>query len=102
MRGGSEGSLFVPLLKLLNVETHNAIAISLFAAVFMSIVDVILYWSQGYILMVEGAVVITGALIGSRIGSLISLRTKSRSLEIGLSILIISLAAATLLNTVFI
>ncbi len=102
MRGGSEGSLFVPLLKLFNVDTHKAIATSLFAAVFTSIVGVILYWSQGYLLIVEGVVVIIGAVIGSRFGSLISLKTKSRSLEMGLSILIISLAAVTLLNTIFI
>ena len=102
MRGGSEGSLFVPLLKMFNIDTHKAIATSLFAAVLTSIVGVILYWSQGYLLIVEGTVVMVGAVIGSRIGSLISLQTKSRSLEIGLSVLIISLAAVTFLNSVFI
>ncbi|MDF1540113.1 MAG: sulfite exporter TauE/SafE family protein, partial [Candidatus Thorarchaeota archaeon] len=45
MRGGSEGSLFVPLLTAMNVETHKAIATSLFAAVFTSTVGALLYWS---------------------------------------------------------
>ncbi len=101
MRGGSEGSLFVPLLTAMNVETHRAIATSLFAAIFTSTVGVFLYWSQGYLVLVEGLAVIIGSVIGSRIGSHVSLQTKPRWLEAGLSVLIIVLAVATFLNAVF-
>ncbi|MHA1770525.1 MAG: sulfite exporter TauE/SafE family protein [Candidatus Thorarchaeota archaeon] len=98
MRGGSEGSLFVPILRLFNVDMRRAIATALFAAVFTSLVGVFLYWSQSYLLVVEGLVVLLGSTIGARFGSFFSLKTKPRWLEHGLSILIIILAIATLLK----
>ena len=98
MRGGSEGSLFVPLQRLLNVEMHKAIATALFAAIFTSIVGVILYWGRGHLLLLPGAIVLIGSTIGSRIGSRFSLETKSRWLEVGLTILILVLAGIPLLE----
>ncbi|MDF1540119.1 MAG: hypothetical protein P1Q69_14585, partial [Candidatus Thorarchaeota archaeon] len=59
------------------------------------------FWSQGYLFLVEGIAVIIGSVIGSRIGSFVSLQTKLKWLEAGLSILIIVLAVATFLNAVF-
>jgi len=98
MRGGSEGSLFVPLLRVLNVDMHKAIATALFAAVFTSIVGVFLYWAQGHLVWDQGLAVIVGSVIGARLGSYRSIKTKSRSLEIGLSVVIVILAMVTLLK----
>lgn len=101
MRGGSEGSLFVPLQRLLNVEMHKAIATALFAAIFTSIVGVSLYWGYGQLLLLPGFVVLLGSAIGSRIGSHFSLETKSKLLEAGLTILILVLAGIPLLDVLF-
>jgi uncharacterized membrane protein YfcA len=98
MRGGSEGSLFVPILRTFNVEMHCAIATSLFSAIFTSIVGVLLYWSQQQLLLVEGLVVLIASGIGSRLGSMVSLKTKPKWLEIGLSVVIIILAGIPLLR----
>ncbi|MGY5872730.1 MAG: sulfite exporter TauE/SafE family protein [Candidatus Thorarchaeota archaeon] len=102
MKGGSGGSLFGPLLKSFNVEIHRAIATSLFSVIFTSLVGVILYWSNGQILIVEGVAVLVGSIIGTRLGSKRSLKTKSRSLEIGLSIVVIVLASITLLKALIV
>jgi uncharacterized membrane protein YfcA len=101
MRGGSEGSLFVPILKTFNVEMHRAIATALFAAIFTSIVGVLLYWFQQELLLIEGLVVLATSGIGARIGSMFSLKTKPKWLEIGLSILIIILAGVPLFKVLF-
>jgi len=98
MRGGSEGSLFVPLLRALNVEMHKAIATALFSAVFTSIVGVALYWNQGHIPLLEGLALLIGSVIGARIGSMLSVKSKSRSLRLGLTTVIIVLAVLTLLK----
>ncbi len=98
MRGGSEGSLFVPLQRLLNVEMHKAIATALFAAIFTSIVGIVLYWGQGQLLLLPGLIVLMGSTIGSRIGSQFSLETKSKWLEAGLTFLILALAGVPLLR----
>lgn len=100
MRGGSEGSLFVPFQRLLNIEMHKAIATALFAAVFTSLVGVILYWGYGHLLLLPGSVVLLGSAIGSRIGSHFSLETNSKWLEIGLTIVILVLAGIPLLNVI--
>jgi len=98
MRGGSEGSLFVPILRTFNVDMHRAIATALFAAIFTAMVGVLLYWSQQQLLIFEGLIVLTTSGIGSRLGSMVSLRTKPRRLEIGLTIVIIGLSIVPLLK----
>ncbi|MFW9806514.1 MAG: sulfite exporter TauE/SafE family protein [Candidatus Thorarchaeota archaeon] len=98
MRGGSEGSLFVPLQRLFNVEMHKAIATALFAAIFTSIVGVLLYWGHGQLLLLPGVIVLIGSTIGSRIGSHFSLGTKSKWLEVGLTLVILILAGVPLLE----
>ncbi|MGY5859449.1 MAG: sulfite exporter TauE/SafE family protein [Candidatus Thorarchaeota archaeon] len=102
MKGGSGGSLFSPLLKSFNVEIHRAIATSLFSVIFTSLIGVILYWSNGQLLIAEGLAVLAGSIIGTRIGSKKSMKTKSRSLEIGLSIVVIVLACITLLKALIV
>ncbi|MGY5880197.1 MAG: sulfite exporter TauE/SafE family protein [Candidatus Thorarchaeota archaeon] len=98
MKGGSGGSLFSPLLRSFNVDIHKAIATSLFVAIFTSIAGVVLYWSQGQLLIIEGLVVLAGSIIGTRLGSKKSMKTKSRMLEIGLSAVVFGLASVTLLK----
>jgi len=98
MRGGSEGSLFVPLLRSVNVEMHRAISTALFAAIFTSLVGVALYLPHLSLLIIYGLVVLTGSAIGSRIGSIFSLRTKPHWLEKGLTVVIIALAMVPLLK----
>ncbi|MFW9974757.1 MAG: sulfite exporter TauE/SafE family protein [Candidatus Thorarchaeota archaeon] len=98
MRGGSEGSLFVPLQRLVNVEMHKAIATALFAAIFTSAVGVMLYWSHGTLLLLPGFIVLAGSAIGSHVGSRFSLETKSKWLEAGLTIVILILAGVPLME----
>lgn len=92
MRGGSGGSLFPPFLKAMRLDMHRAIATSLFATIFTAIGAVIIYWYRGDIILLPAVVVIIGSMAGARIGSSISLKTKSLWLEIGLSIFVIILA----------
>ncbi len=98
MRGGSEGFLFVPLLRSLNVDMHKAISTALFAAIFTSLVGVFLYWSHVHLLLLYGLVVLTGSAIGSRLGSKFSLETKPAWLERGLTVVIVLLAILPLLK----
>ena len=98
MRGGTEGSLFVPLLRSLNVDMHRAISTALFAAIFTSLVGVALYWIHLHPILLYGLVILTGSAVGSRIGSIFSLKTKPDWLEKGLSIIIICLSVLPLLK----
>ncbi len=100
MRGGSEGSLFVPLLRSFNVDMHRAISTALFAAIFTSLVGVSLYWTHMHLLLLYGLVVLVGSAVGSRIGSRFSLKTKPDWLEKGLTVVIILLAMLPLLKLI--
>ncbi len=102
MRGGSGGSLFPPFLRMMKLNMREAIATSLFATIFSAIAGVIIYWFRGDILMIPAVVVMVGSMSGARIGSLISLKIKPMSLEIGLSIFIIILALITVYKAVII
>lgn len=100
MRGGSGGSLFPPFLKLMKLDIHKAIATSLFATIFSAIAGVAIYWCRGDIILLPAIVVTVGSIVGARIGSLISLKTKSLWLEIGLSVLIIIMALVVLVKAI--
>ncbi len=101
LRGGSEGSLFVPLLRILNVDMHKAIATALFAAIFTSIVGVCFYWFHEHLLLIEGFAVLIGSGLGSRIGSSFSINTKPKWLELSLTIVILVLAGIPLAIELF-
>ena len=96
MRGGSGGSLFPPFLRTLNLKMHEAIATSLFTAIFTALVAVGLYWNRGNIAWIPAITVLLGSLVGPPLGSKISLKTKPRWLEIGLSILVVLLSLITI------
>ena len=92
MRGGSGGSLFPPFLRMMKLNIRKAIATSLFTTIFTAAAGVTVFWSRGKIILLPGLVVILGSISEARLGSLISLKTKPKWLEIGLSILVIILA----------
>jgi uncharacterized membrane protein YfcA len=95
MRGGSGGSLFPPFLRAMKLNIHKAIATSLFVTIFTATAAVIIYWDRGDIVWLPAVFVLIGSMIGARIGSRISLKTKPTWLEIGLTILVIALAFIT-------
>lgn len=100
MRGGSGGSLFPPFLKIMRLNIYAAIATSLFITIFTASAAVIIYWYRGDIVLLPAIVVIVGSIIGVKIGSLISLKTKSKWLEIGLSIFVVLLALLVIYKAV--
>ncbi len=95
MRGGSGGSLFPPFLKAMHLDIHKAIATSLFITIFTASAAIIIYWNRGNIPWLSALSVLIGSMIGVRIGSNISLRTKLFWLQIGLSVLVVGLALLT-------
>jgi uncharacterized membrane protein YfcA len=95
MRGGSGGSLLPSFLKTLKLNIHQAIATSLFVTMFTSFAAMLVYWHRGNIVWLPAITVLGGSLIGVRIGSKVSVKAKSRRLEIGLSVFVISLAFIT-------
>jgi len=95
MRGSSGGSLFPPFLRTMRFDMHKAIATSLLASIFTATAGMIIYWYRGDIVLIPALAVIIGSIGGARIGSLLSLKTKPRWLEFGLSIFVIILALAT-------
>ncbi|OFV68118.1 MAG: permease [Candidatus Syntrophoarchaeum caldarius] len=100
MRGGSGGSLFPPFLRMMKLDIRRAIATSLFATIFTAIAGAVIFWYRGDIILLPALAVIIGSVTGARTGSLISLRTKHRWLEIGLSILVIILALVVLIKAI--
>jgi len=92
MRGGSGGSLFPPFLRAMKLNIHKAIATSLFVTIFTASFAIIVYWHRGNIIWLPALSVLVGSVIGVRIGSKVSLKTKPFWLEIGLSIFVIALA----------
>jgi hypothetical protein len=96
MRGGSGGSLFPPFLRAMGLDVHRAIATSLLVTIFTAIAAVIVYWHRGDIIWLPALLVLIGSMVGARIGSRISLKTKPKCLEIGLTILVIALAFITI------
>nr|MDO8043984.1 sulfite exporter TauE/SafE family protein [Candidatus Baldrarchaeota archaeon] len=96
LRGGSGGSLFPPFLKMVGLNIRKAIATSLFATIFTATAGAIVFWSRGNVPFLPAVMVVAGSIIGARIGSLTSLKTKPMWLEIGLSSFIVILAIIVL------
>jgi len=96
LRGGSGGSLYPAIFKGIGLETHKAIATSLFVTIFTAFGAIAIYWPRGDIIWLPALYVLIGSIIGVRVGSKISLKTKPFWLEIGLAISIIALAIITI------
>jgi len=80
MRGGSGGSL-------------------LFVTIFTALAAIFIYWHRGNIFWLPALFVLIGSMIGARVGSKLSLKTKPFWLEIGLSVLIVILALLIVYKT---
>jgi len=92
IRGGSAGSLFPAFLKATGCDIHKAIATSLCVTIFTCIGAAVIFWSRGDIIWLPAIFALIGSMIGARLGSAVSLKTKSVWLEIGLGILVMGLA----------
>ena len=101
MRGGSGGSLFPPFLKSLRVDVKKAIATSLLATIFTALIAIGIFFWKGKILWIEGLIVMIGSVIGAKLGSLVSMKTKSKWLELGLAIVTVLLSCITLVKAAF-
>jgi hypothetical protein len=93
--GGSAGSLYPAFLKATGSDIHRAIATSLCVTIFTCIGAAAIFWSRGDIIWSPAIFALTGSMVGARLGSAVSLKTKSVWLEIGLGILIVGLALIT-------
>jgi hypothetical protein len=100
LRGGSGSSIFPALFKSLGLDTHQAIATSLTVSIFTAFGAIPIYWHRGDIIWLPALFVLIGSMIGARIGSKASLKTKPFWLEVGLSIFVIALALIMLYKTV--
>jgi len=100
MRGGSGGSLFPPFLKAMGLDIHRAIATSLFVTIFTAVAACIIYWHRGDIAWLPALSVLVGSMIGARLGSKASLKTKPVWLEIGLSVLVLILASLVIYKAI--
>lgn len=96
MRGGSGGALFPPFLRAMKLNIHKAIATSLFVTIFTAMAAIVIYWHRGDIVWLPAIFVLIGSMIGARIGSRASLKTKPTRLQIGLTILVVALAFITI------
>jgi len=99
LRGGSGGQIFPALFKNLGLDTHQAIATSLTVSIFTAFGAIPIYWNRGDIIWFPAFCVLIGSMLGARIGSKISLKTKPAWLDIGLAILVITLALLTVCKT---
>ncbi|NAT10965.1 hypothetical protein C4E22_05390 [ANME-1 cluster archaeon AG-394-G06] len=95
IRGGSAGSLFPAFLKAIGCDIHKAIATSLCVTIFTCIGAAAIFWSRGDIIWWPAIFALIGSMIGARLGSTVSLKTKSIWLEIGLGMLVVALALIT-------
>ncbi|MCW3140913.1 MAG: sulfite exporter TauE/SafE family protein [Methanophagales archaeon] len=100
IRGGSAGSIFPAFLKAIGCDIHRAIATSLCVTIFTCIGAAIIFWSRGDIIWLPAIFALTGSMVGARLGSAVSLKTKTVWLEIGLGILIVGLALITVYKAV--
>jgi len=98
LRGGSGGQIFPALFKSLGLDTHQAIATSLTVSIFTAFGAIPIYHHRGNIIWIPALFVLAGSMIGARIGSKVSLKTKPIWLEIGLTVLIIALAFITIIK----
>ena len=99
LKGGSGGSLFAPFMRTLNVDMHKAIAVSLLTTFFTSLVGTMMIYSfQGFTYGSESFLVAVSSIIGAKLGSILSLKSKPRFLEIMLSIIVVILACIPLIK----
>ena len=92
LRGGSGGSLFPSLLRSMHIEMHRAVATSLFAGLFSSIAALAIYAYSGHVLIIPGLVVAGTGILGSYVGSRVSMNADEKWLKLGLAVIVVGLA----------
>jgi uncharacterized membrane protein YfcA len=95
MRGGSGGSLLPPLLRLVTGDVRRAIATALATTTVTAGAAVVVYWNRGDIFWPAAIATMFGSILGSRLGSLLSLETRPRWLDIGLAATVLAMALVT-------
>ena len=100
LRGGSGGQIFPALFKSLGLNTHQAIATSLTVSIFTAFGAIPIYWHRGNIIWLPALFVLIGSMIGARIGSKTSLKTKPFWLKTGLTVLIVAFACITIYKSI--
>ncbi len=101
LRGGSGGQIFPALFKTLGMETRQSIATSLVVSMFTALGAIPIYWARGDLVWLPAISVLIGSIIGARMGSKFSLKTKPVWLENGLALVTIILAFLVLIKGVF-
>ena len=81
---------------MMKFSMHKAIATSLFTSAFSASAGALIYLFRGDVPLIPALTVIIGSIIGARIGSLLSLKTKPAWLEAGLSMLVVILSLTVL------
>jgi uncharacterized membrane protein YfcA len=95
LRGGSGASLFPALFRGFGLDAHQAIATSLYASIFTALGAIPIYGFRGDIPVFAAVFVLAGSMLGSGLGSKISLGAKPIWLDVGLSTLIMGMALLT-------
>ncbi len=98
LRGGSAGVIYPALFKTLGLETRSSIATSLCVTIFTSLGAIPIYWVRGELVWLPAIAVLIGSMAGARIGSIFSLKTKPKWLEIGHATIIIILTFSVLIK----
>jgi uncharacterized protein len=102
LRGGSGGTLFPPLLRAMHIKMHNAIATSLFTGIFSSIIALLIYFFRGEIIILPAMIVALTGIIGSIIGSKISIKTQPKFIKLSLALIVLILALYIIYKEFFI
>jgi len=92
LRGGSGGTLFPPFLKMMHIEMHRAIATSLTASFVTGTIASLIYLFRGEIIWIIALSVIFFDMLGSYMGSNVSMNSHAKFLKAGLAILVFLLA----------
>lgn len=100
LRGGSAGQIYPALFKTLGLETRQAIATSLCVTIFTPLGAIPVYLARGDLIWLPAITALIGSMVGARIGSIFSLKTKPKWLEVGLAILIMILAFSVLIKAI--
>jgi len=101
LRGGSGGTLFPPILRAMHIKMHHAIATSLFAGIFSSLFALSIYLFRGDIIFLPAFIVAVTGILGSFIGSKLSIQTESKWLKLSLSIIVFILACTMIYREFF-
>ena len=76
----------------MHIEMHRAVATSLFAGLFSSIAALAIYAYSGHVLIIPGLIVAGTGILGSYVGSRVSMNADEKWLKLGLAVIVVGLA----------